>query len=128
MLDNLEKGTKMCNYIQLRKSNVCFVGSHSKLNSCIQACLDKQKSSDILSTACNRNRLVASCEQAVDKLSTSNAMQTRPDNKLIKLQHWHKSAAGMSQLVRFLRVYHRLQMKSYFCMCSEPLVVVTQQN
>jgi hypothetical protein len=48
------------------------------------------------------NNLVASCQQAVDNLSTSweQAVRTHPVDKLLE-QHCYKSAAGSLQLVRF---------------------------
>jgi hypothetical protein len=48
------------------------------------------------------NNLVASCQQAVDNLSTSweQAVRTHPVDKLLE-QHCYKSAAGLLQLVRF---------------------------
>jgi hypothetical protein len=54
------------------------------------------------------NNLVASCQQAIDNLSTSCeqlAVRTHPVYKLLE-QHCYKSAAGLLQLVRF-------------CMCSK---------
>jgi hypothetical protein len=55
---------------------------------------------------CNKsvelNNLVASCQPAVDNLSTSweQAVRTHPVDKLLE-QHCYKSAAGLLQLVRF---------------------------
>jgi hypothetical protein len=48
------------------------------------------------------NNLVASCQQAVDNLSTSweQAVRTHPVDKML-VQHCYKSAAGLLQLVRF---------------------------
>jgi hypothetical protein len=49
------------------------------------------------------NNLVASCQQAVDNLSTSCeqlAVRTHPVDKLLE-QHCYKPAAGLLQLVRF---------------------------
>jgi hypothetical protein len=48
------------------------------------------------------NNLVASCQQAVDNLSTNweQAVRTHPVDKLLE-QHCNKSAAGLLQLVRF---------------------------
>jgi hypothetical protein len=48
------------------------------------------------------NNLVASCQQAVDNLSTSweQTVRTHPVDKLLE-QHCYKSAAGLLQLVRF---------------------------
>jgi hypothetical protein len=45
---------------------------------------------------------VASCQQAVNNLSTSleQAVRTHPVDKLLE-QHCYKSAAGLLQLVRF---------------------------
>jgi hypothetical protein len=57
-------------------------------------------------TTCNKsvelNNLVASCQQAVDNLSTSReqAVRTHIVDKLLE-QHCYKSAAGLLQLVRF---------------------------
>jgi hypothetical protein len=46
--------------------------------------------------------IVANFQQALDNLSTSwePALQTHPDNKLLK-KHWYKSVAGLLQVVRF---------------------------
>ena len=55
---------------------------------------------------CNKsvelNNFVASCQQAVDNLSTSReqAVRTHPIDKLLE-QHCYKSAAGLLQLVHF---------------------------
>jgi hypothetical protein len=63
-------------------------------------------------TTCNKSvelsNLVASCQQAIDNCSTSweQAVRTHPVDKLLE-QHCYKSAAGLLQLVRFLRVYTR---------------------
>ena len=60
----------------------------------------------VVGTTCNQsvelNNLVASCQQAVDNLSTSweQAVRTHPVDKLLE-QHCYKSAAGLLQLVRF---------------------------
>jgi hypothetical protein len=60
----------------------------------------------VVGTTCNKsvelNNLVASCQQAVDNLSTSweQAVLTHPDDKLLE-QHCYMSAAGLLQLVRF---------------------------
>jgi hypothetical protein len=58
---------------------------------------------------CNKsvelNNLVASCQPAVDNLSTSweQAVRTHSVDKLLE-QHCYKSAAGLLQLVRFTYV------------------------
>ena len=46
------------------------------------------------------NNLVASCQQAVENLSTSWEQAGHPVDKLLE-QHCYKSAAGLLQLVRF---------------------------
>jgi hypothetical protein len=53
------------------------------------------------------DNLVASCQQAVDNLSTSweQAMRTHPVDKLLE-QHRYKSAAGLLQLVGFTCVLY----------------------
>ena len=53
-----------------------------------------------LVTSVEFNNLVASCQQAIDNLSTSweQAVRTHPVDKLLE-QHCYKSVAGLSQLV-----------------------------
>jgi hypothetical protein len=60
----------------------------------------EQHVSSLLSSIFN---LVASCQQAVEKLSTSwkQAVGTHPVDKLLEQYSCYKSAAGLLQLVRF---------------------------
>ena len=60
------------------------------------------KLNGILQKSAELNNLVASCQQAVDNLSTSweQAVRTHPVDKLLE-QHCYKSAAGLLQLGRF---------------------------
>ena len=64
------------------------------------------KISQLVNKICSQtelNNLVASCQQAVDNLSTTRweeAVRKHPVHKLLE-QHCYKSAAGLLQLVRF---------------------------
>jgi hypothetical protein len=67
----------------------------------------------VVGTTCNKsvelNNLVASCQQAVDNLSTSweQAVRTHPVNKLLE-QHCYKSAAVCYNLCGFMCSLHHV--------------------
>ena len=78
----------------------------------LTTCGQMQDDNKFVVTTCNKsvelNNFVASCQQAVDNLSTSweQAVRTHPVDKLLE-QHCYKSAAGLLQLVRFTCVLPR---------------------
>jgi hypothetical protein len=78
----------------------------------LTTCGQMQDDNKFVGTTCNKsvelNNFVASCQQAVDNLSTSweQAVRTHPVDKLLE-QHCYKSSAGLLQLVRFTCVLPR---------------------
>ena len=77
----------------------------------LTTCGQMQDDNKFVGTTCNKsvelNNFVASCQQAVDNLSTSweQAVRTHPVDKLLE-QHCYKSAAGLLQLVGFTCVLY----------------------
>jgi hypothetical protein len=84
------------------------VATRLSLATCWQI-VELQDDNRFLGTTCNKsvelNNLVTSYQRPVDNLSTSweQAVRTHPVDKLLE-QHCYKSAAGLLQIVRFLRV------------------------